>query len=93
MDPNANHDVQIITIAVVFSLFATLALVGRLVSKKMKKVGPSSDDVILIAAYVCRIVLRFCWWEIDMCLGGSFGGDGSDCLGLVPTELCPCYKY
>jgi hypothetical protein len=55
LNPNANHDAEIITTAVVFSVLAVAAIILRVVARRMKNLSLASDDYILMIAWVCAL--------------------------------------
>ena len=48
-----NHDVEIYTCSIVFSILAILAVAVRVTSRHMKKVAIGVDDIFIMAALVC----------------------------------------
>lgn len=49
---NENHNVEVYTVAIVFSAVTTLAVVMRLGSRHMKKVAFGFDDALVLFALV-----------------------------------------
>ena len=47
-----NHDVEVYTVAIVFSALATLAVIMRVGSRHMKKVAFGVDDALVLIALV-----------------------------------------
>ena len=47
-----NHDVQVYTYAIVFTILTIIAVIVRVTSRHMKKVAVGIDDVLIILALV-----------------------------------------
>ena len=52
VDLSENHDAEVISIAVVFSLLSLASVIARIKSKKMKNNPIAIDDYLLVAAWV-----------------------------------------
>ena len=48
-----DHNVEIYTCSIVFSVLAVLAVAVRVTSRHMKKVAIGVDDILIMAALVC----------------------------------------
>lgn len=58
-DLSANHDAEIISILVVFTVLALIAYVLRVMSRRMKRVPIGIDDVLLTIALVrCAVMTK-----------------------------------
>lgn len=51
-DLNANHDAQLLTVIIVFTIFAVAAAVLRIISRRMKKLKLWVDDYLIFIALV-----------------------------------------
>ena len=53
-----NHDVQVYTYAIVFTILTILAVIVRVTSRHMKKVAVDIDDLLVILALVKKPILH-----------------------------------
>lgn len=51
-DFNANHDTQLLTVIIAFTIFALTAVVLRIISRRMKKLKLWVDDYLIFIALV-----------------------------------------
>ena len=89
---NANHDALIISIVTIFSVLSFSALIMRLASKRIKRVGLDWDDYLVITSWVSTVT-----WGIELRpaaliwkLGCYTGAEYRCCIRYVPASMnCP----
>ena len=57
VDYSENNDAKLISVGVVFIVLAFISVLARLLSKILKHLPITSDDVLLVVAFVSRIYI------------------------------------
>ena len=52
---DANHDAQLLTVIIVFTLLAIAAVILRLISRRLKKVAVGIDDMLVVFGLVISL--------------------------------------
>ena len=58
VNPNANHNMEILSLTIAFVALSFVSLAARLASRRMKHAKLGIDDWFLIVAWVCGFLIQ-----------------------------------
>ncbi|KAI2630029.1 hypothetical protein GGS21DRAFT_211479 [Xylaria nigripes] len=86
IDLHAKQEVAIITVALVSTAFATVALVLRLWARNFQRFGMMADDYLMI------IALTFTYGTLAITILGARAGAGMHVWALTPPQIAQVFK-